>query len=628
MQWFFSSGDSPFFLTEQLNTFSYFPEIFNGAVGFGSNFAYRLWFDYPLLAISKLLSSFGMSWFVLDKIYWIVAWCIGLFSIRALIKRHFPGLPVYISLCVYLCNTYTFMLFAGGQFGVFLAYCLLPYIVSLFLDLKKQISVNKILQLAITIAILTSFDLRIAVLSFFLAVVMSIFSIQSLKKICVQLSAIFTSYVLSVFFHLYWIIPSIIYPSVQALGKEFTSVGITSFLSFADFSHTISLLHPNWPENLFGKIYFMQPEFIIIPSVVFVSLLFIRKIKFKNNIFFLYPLVFLGVFFAKGTNEPFGFIYTWLFKYIPGFLMFRDPTKFFIYIALGYAILIPITIREVANRMHRRRWLPYMLFILFWTVSIRQVLFGDIKGNFHPHDIPENYVKFAAELSNDKKFSRVLWIPTADRYAYSDPYHPLLTIENFLQGSSVGAQLRFIQDKQFSALLQNAGVGYVGVPIDVDRKLFLDNYIFSPAIKQQYIDSLQHSSLTRIGVYKNIAIWKTENHKSLFTFKYMNGELDIPFQYTPGKSSTFDIDLHHTQKGSLVVRYAFDPYWALMDRGNIVLPKKTPDGFMEFTVDADYPRTITLKYLPQKWTNIGFILSFGYAVIVFSFIIIKKLFRR
>ena len=37
--------------------------------------------------------------------------------------------------------------------------------------------------------------------------------------------------------------------------------------------HALSLLHPNWPENLFGKVYFLQPEFLILPILAFSAFL-------------------------------------------------------------------------------------------------------------------------------------------------------------------------------------------------------------------------------------------------------------------------------------------------------------------------------------------------------------------
>ncbi len=60
------------------------------------------------------------------------------------------------------------------------------------------------------------------------------------------------------------------------LDNDLTNPGMLHFLSFADFSHTLAFLHPNWPENLFGKVYFLQPEFLLLPVIAFSALFFVK----------------------------------------------------------------------------------------------------------------------------------------------------------------------------------------------------------------------------------------------------------------------------------------------------------------------------------------------------------------
>ena len=86
---------------------------------------------------------------------------------------------------------------------------------------------------------------------------------------------------IAVLLNLYWVLPLLMLKenTLDALGSAYTTVGALRFFSFADFSHSLSLLHPNWPENLFGKTYFLQPEFLLLPMLAFSSLLFVKSLK-------------------------------------------------------------------------------------------------------------------------------------------------------------------------------------------------------------------------------------------------------------------------------------------------------------------------------------------------------------
>jgi hypothetical protein len=148
--------------------------------------------------------------------------------------------------------------------------------------------------------------------------------------------------------HAFWIVPLLITRQnpAEQLGSFYTTAEAVRFLSFAKFENTISLLHPNWPENIFGKTYFMRPEFLILPILAYGSLLFVYKTKdlrLKTYVLYFAMLGLLGAFLAKGANEPFGEVYLWLFGHFPGMIMFRDPTKWYTLVAISYSMLIPFT---------------------------------------------------------------------------------------------------------------------------------------------------------------------------------------------------------------------------------------------------------------------------------------------
>jgi len=259
--------------------------------------------------------------------------------------------------------------------GVALAYSLSPLVLLKFIqfidasyDLRFKIYDLRIIVMnGLLLALLICFDLRLAYLILGAVMLYGLFCSLVKRRFIIFLSVIcYLLFVIciSAAVHLFWILPLVMVRTGSVLvGEDFTNVGMLRFLSVADFSHALALLAPNWPENLFGKVYFLQPEFLALPLFAFSALALKEQITDnreqignkeqitdnREQMFIRYfaILALLGAFLAKGANPPFGGMYVWLFEHVPGFIMFRDPTKFYLYIALGYSVLIPYTLKKI-----------------------------------------------------------------------------------------------------------------------------------------------------------------------------------------------------------------------------------------------------------------------------------------
>lgn len=438
--WYFAAGDLGFFWEEQIRAFSWFPQVFYPEYDFGFNGLLSLWIDYPFRFLLKVLSAVGFSWFGIEKILWISIFILAIYASYRLTKS-------FIGSMVYSTNTYFLLLFSGGQLGVAAAYALAPLVLSKFEHKNPIVS-------GLWLALLVLFDLRIA---FLIVIVIMLHRRQFLVPLFIAASV-----------HLYWILPTVFASSGTAsLGSQFTNSGMLTFLSFADFPHSLSLLHPNWPENLFGKVYFMQPEFLIIPLVAFASLLFHQK-----NVHFFALLALIGAFFAKGVQDPFGGIFQWMFEHIPGFVMFRDPTKFYLYIAIGYSVLIPLVLKKIPKVLT-------ILFVLFWLFTLRSIHIGWVR-------LPQEYIRLKNMLVSDPVPSRTLWIPQKENFAFFSDTHPILTSTN-------------------SASI-DPSVKYVIVPIDVNKRIFLKDYTFDENLRQKVISEIPFQRDTRfsdVAVFEN-----------------------------------------------------------------------------------------------------------------------------
>lgn len=513
--WYLASGDSGFYFHEQLLNLSWLPRIWNPEYGFGISTLVRMWFDYPYLLMVKFLSFVGLNWWMIDKLMWMIVLCVAILSILKLSRvLSFSKIQSAVSCVIYCTNTYILLLFGGGQIGVALAYGLAPLVLGRFIEAcnrqgeyRTRVKCN--IQNGLWLALLIASDLRLAYLVVGASLLYAV--ISNRKGIYKKLDVFLLPLIIATLVHAFWILPMILAGGggLTSVSVEYTGFGMLKFLSFADFSHSLSLLHPNWPDNFFGRIYFLQPEFLVVPVFAFIALLFIpQKKESKMYLLFFALLALIGAFLAKGVNPPVGGIFQWMFTHIPGFMMFRDPTKFYLFISLGYAVLIPYTVYGIGRSLKKFQWvIIYTVGLLFWCFTIRSVFLGQVAGNFKPLVIPEEYIKFKDVLVNDSVLSRTLWIPNQEKFAYPSSLHPVLSATTLFTNASISGLIATVSQQEFQTAIDAVGVKYIVVPIDVEKRMFLNDYKYDGAQREELIQALTNAGYGKYSGFNDIGIF-------------------------------------------------------------------------------------------------------------------------
>lgn len=542
---YFSAGDSPFFFSEKLQQLSWLPNIWDSTTGFGRSTLVQLWIDYPIRLVIKLLHTIGFDWWSIDKILWGIPLVLAVVSVYKLSSLLLTSTWQRITAIVmYMTNTYVLMLFDGGQRGVLLAYSFAPVIFYNYIRLidsydmwisNKKTRLWHSVALSLLWGIFIAFDLRFAYLGIAGAVLYGIVD-HIYRKISIgdAMGKIMWLYVLPLvgagLLHAFWILPLGITHTSVSLGEEYTSAGMLKFLSVADFSHAFALLHPNWPENLFGKVYFLQPEFLLLPLIAFGSLLSIStrtKISNDKHILYFALLSLGGIFFAKGVVEPFGIFFSWMFDHIPGFVMFRDPTKFYLYITIGYSMLIPYTLHNIfglilsatKKQSKHSHVLLSMLIICacIWLYMIRPIFLGTLTGNFKPKAVSVDYVRFKDVLLDDTTPSRVLWLPMPEKFAYTSDIHPALTAEKLFSTASISGLLTIIDSPSFQQSLDRAGVKYIVIPIDEWKRMFLKDYVYDQTQRQKLANALHNKGYIKSAGYEKLDVFTNSSFHFIST---------------------------------------------------------------------------------------------------------------
>lgn len=629
-----STGDWSYKFPKMISEFNLYPYAWSTSFGngFGTNGIFLMALGTYFSASVAFLYKLNTPWVFIEKILWywpfIIVSSLGSFF---LFKQLFAKSNTYaaVSSLIFTANTYSLMIVGGGQMGVGMGYAMIPLVFFTFISILKKVNSSKNLITISTFAgivfsIQLLFDLRIAYVTILFIGLYYFLSLLLDKSISLKktiLPYVFWPIALTLLLHFFWVMPFMILGQnpLEKLGEQFSGIGIIEFLSFAKFENTLSLLHPNWPENLFGKAYFMRPEFILLPILVFSNLFFLKKDPNKGKILTFSLIVLVGAFLAKGSNEPFGQLYVWAFGKIPGFMMFRDSTKWYGVVALSYSLLIPYFLFLASKIEFKKIKMPQntlvIIFIVFWVFTIRQVFTGELKGTFTPKKEPQNYAKLADFLSSQGGFFRTLWVPSLHQYTYYSDVHPAVPAADYFSAYSSGE----ISDKLSANLrfLTDAGVKYVIVPEDTEGKIFTDDRKYSEEVYDRTVKEINNvEGLGEVGRFGKIKVFEVPDPKDHF-WSSKEGLIAGFRRINPTK---YKVEVRGAERGDgIIFSEGFDAYWYArkidpknpdkIEIGKAISSNPYKRRLNSFTLREDGDYALEIFYLPQKWVNLGLFVS-------------------
>lgn len=614
-------GDWPYLYPSMLKDYSGFVQLWSAQVGrgFGGVNVNQSLYSYLHTTI-LVANTFNIPWQLVYKIFWyglflFLSFFSSLLLLKRLVGKSIPLLGLCVGAFFYTTNTYILMVVAGGQMGIALAYAVLPLVINRFFSslealskLQKKIDYRVIMwesiAFGLSYSLLAFFDIRIAyvtavvlgLLTIYYYFVISRFSLRYLFIVGIVSLVVFIS------LHIYWIFPLLFYAG-NAIPQEIRSAKSFSFFSFADFSHAFSLIHPNWPENIFGKTSFLRPEFLLLPLVGFSGLLFIqrdKKKKFFYSVFLFFCLiVLLATFFAKGTKDPFSFVNMMVFERVPGMSIFRDSTKFYFFTALSFTFLIPASISMAYDYISKRKKLPnnslrviYLIFFIVWLMLLWPFVSGNVSGTFERKNIPEQYAYLDTLINDNPEFFRTLWVPEQSRFRVQSELHPLLIASAFFQTTDKKKILaRLVNaDKELSDI----GIRYVIVPYDPTGEVFVKDRKYSESLRKEYMRGLDEISWLK-KIYDNkLTIYENTSYKE---HAYIKDSGDI--RLVRKDNATYTMALNSPKPQYIYFIEEYSPYWsATLDNKTQLAVQKTKNGTMRVLIPKGLSR-VDFVYTPQ-----------------------------
>lgn len=594
---FLFSGDFRFFWLESIKDFVSFPSAWDSSLntGLGQSQLSSLWIT-SYFNFTALFTKLGLSWDLIQLIFWILPTVVVSFLSSSLLFGYlFKTKWNLLASVIYSMNTYSLTILSGGQLGVSLSYSLVPLVLLSFIKAFDNTTSRNLIFCGVFLALQLLFDPRIVYITLVAIFIYSLFNLSKLNLIKNKVRLL-SSFVVAVLLNFFWIFPLLFFKS-SPLPAGFNSSEGFKFFSFADFSHAFSLLHPNWPENIFGKIYFLDPKFLILPLIAFSSLLF----KTNRNILYFSLLSLLGVFLAKGANPPFGEVNLFLFENFPGMSIFRDPTKWYILVALSYSILIPyallnfsVWIKSKIKFIHFSKLLTliFIIYLLF--------LISPIVGQIKVQKVPQDYISLANFLNNQKSFFRTLWIPKWQRFGYFSNNHPAIGREELYQGNA-----KMQVAKLNEQTLRDLSVKYIIVPYDSESEIFLKDRKYNENEYKDTINRLKKTSwLNEIRGFDTLKVFELSNPKDHF----WSPSSSLSIKYEKVNTTEYKVWVKNAKKGDLLVfSEGFDKNWTVKENGS--RSNHFENNINSFTLQRDGGYFLTVYYKPQTFVNIGLLVS-------------------
>lgn len=593
-------GDWRFFWQDSLASFVGIPSSWDSSLnsGLGIPSINTLWIT-SYLNLTATISQLGMGWLWASILLWILPISISSFLGGFYLFKKIFSINNYLAIIaglIYSTNTYFLLIFFGGQLGVAFAYSLLPFMVLTFINAIEKYSLRRSITFGLVASVLILFDPRIFAVGLFLLFFVFIF----LRKIVVKDAIMLMLTAIGVIFlsHLFWIVPLILFAQ-KSVGSGVT--GSASFFSFAHLENSISLLHPNWPDNIFGKVSFVKSEFLLLPILAFVPLLGLKaKLKERNLIIVLTLISLVGIFLAKGTNEPFGKVYEFLYDSIPGFGAFRDSTKFYMLTAFAYSLLIPFGIYSISSYFHSKKQLKFIsltilmvLFVMYWIFLNRFIFYGQVNIP-RMREVPKEYKQLSDFIIDQKESFRTLWIPQWQRYGYFSTANPAIGRGELFSKNDPVTILKELPN--LKRKLDLYSIKYVIVPFDSEGEIFIDDHKYSQKNYLSVIEKIDKIKyLKKIKNFGKIAVFENTGYRNRFSI--LNSISQVKSENIT--ATEYELNFADSKNGTLLFSESYSPYWTLDINGKAI-KSSNYQGINSFDLPTDSSKA-KLYYEPQKY---------------------------
>ncbi len=368
-------------------------------------FGYSLSFwanSSKLWAAAGPLRLMGATFPLVERVLWLWPFMLGAPLCGYYLCYRFTrnAYAAALGSCVFAINSWTVGLVERGHIPSLIAFMLFGLIVPAAVDFARLPSVRIALFLAVLVAIQVTYDYRYAyetalILAIVCGLALPRLARKGLVPALVRGGLAFAAGVVAL--NLDFLLPALLPSTAPPVAQWGT---VDSFLAASHYGSLIaalSLYFP-WYHWLAGTNGFaetnVEPGFVVLAAIAWLGLLVTRKRPTSRA--FLVIAAF-GVVLVSETKSSFAQLNLFLYQYVPGFLGFRDFTKFNALIVPVYAVgnALAFAAALALVRLKRPRFaeaggLATMVLVLAYLFVMRDALNPLRRSNFArvPHLSP------------------------------------------------------------------------------------------------------------------------------------------------------------------------------------------------------------------------------------------------
>lgn len=454
---------------------------------------------------------------------------------------------LFVTSLTYSYSTY-FILGRTGSLTLEMAYAIAPFFLLAFINYLENFGVRYLVITSTLGAILGFYEFRAFYLVAWVCVFYFLFDLIFSKDKLVLWRIILKGckasfpFILILILNIFWILPLFFTSSIS--DNSTFSRGLFGN-GFMNITESIAAFHPFWSGEKYVA-FVVNPipyYFFLMPIFAYLGLILNRK----NKYFLFFGFIsLLGVFLAKQADIPFPGTYQWLYNHLPGFNAFRESSKMYFFIALGYSILIGSFIDWLWvnwNVGKEKIFLKYfftclILLVIFWNT--KPIVTGELGSIMLARQIPPDYLVLKDFIINQNDNFRTIWVPNSSRWGFYNIQNPKLdaidTLQsnfrnfnkknnNFTQAENI---INFLEKTYTNQLADISWVKYFVVPSienSLDARYFKSiNNDHDVNLRQWYLSKLDKIKwLKRIDIgTKELVVYENDNFKlQIFTFDTM-----------------------------------------------------------------------------------------------------------
>jgi len=460
--------DFPLFPIKQffLRSYSWNPVLLGG-----TDYSTRFAGLFSFTLSQALLKSFNLSLIVVEKIYFVFWYTLTGLSMYFFIFQLVRGKDVksyivrYMAVFFYMVNFYQLHIWMIARKPELSGAILIPGLLGILIMMRKKrtnfIAISSLLFLLFLFTSGIGMNPPVVGIVFIFLFIYTIYYAglinfyRNNNKSEARRNLLYLSLVLLMFVlvNLHWILSVGNYVLISTFTNTSRSLNVFNIMGLLEgtsrynsFLNVLRLYGDNvWFDGFKNRLYlpffanYLNNPFLILASFIFPILAFSAiLISKKKHVIFFTLIAVITLFLSKGIHSPFGNVFLWMIKHIPGFWVYRAPwQKFTLITILSYSYLAAITCgflyEKIPNvvKLYKVRIRHSKVIFLVLLITIHLVYhYGFIFGRMLPtteerqvlpgfHQKYPDYLFKSAEWINSKKdqFKMVL-LPDDKANAY------------------------------------------------------------------------------------------------------------------------------------------------------------------------------------------------------------------